>query len=79
MCIASYKHSWIVVGGITIIAYISEDYDNYTVIKYMYIKLGLNPIKYDVTNVTSYVRSKFSGSRFINWNCKNMFARGLQV
>ena len=36
-----------------------------------------NPIKYDVTNVTSYVRSKFSGSRFIIWHCKNMYARGL--
>ena len=39
MCISSYKHSWIVVAGIIIKAYVSEDYDNYTVIKY--IKLGL--------------------------------------
>ena len=50
----SYKHSFIFVAGIIIEAYISEDYDNYTIINNMLETSGIQCLKHNLFFLVSY-------------------------
>ena len=50
----SYKHSFIFVAGIIIEAYISEDYDNYTIINNMLETCGIQCLKHNLFFLVSY-------------------------